>query len=195
MSALFCEKKAAEVAAFFLISAQKKGANVTLLKLMKLMYLAERLSYERFGFPIIGDSLVSMPNGPVLSRTLDLINFGSTDAQGWWDKLISEKSGRDMSLKDGVELSVDDLRELSESDIEVLDSVWQQFGRMSALTLREYTHDPENCPEWVDPDGSSVPIKLDTLLSKLGYADPDVEKIVGNIRKQAWINSKLSSIQ
>lgn len=195
MSALFCEKKAAEVAAFFLISAQQKSANLTLLKLMKLMYLAERLSYERFGFPIIGDALVSMPNGPVLSCTLDLINFGSADAQGWWDKLISEKTGRDMSLREGVMLSVDDLRELSESDIEVLDTVWQQFGRMSALKLREYTHDPENCPEWVDPDGSSVPIKLETLLCKLGYSDTDVEKIVGNIRKQAWINSKLSSVQ
>ena len=194
MSSLFCEKKAAQVAAYFLLRASEKGANVTFLKLMKLMYLSERLSYERFGFPIIGDSLVSMPNGPVLSRTLDLINFGSSDGEGEWDKLVAAKTGRDMALNDNSGLDIDGLRELSESDVEVLDSVWQRFGRMSALQLREYTHDPKNCPEWQDPDGSSVPIQLETLLSKLGYSASDVASIVDDTRRQAWVNSKLSTI-
>jgi uncharacterized phage-associated protein len=194
MSSLFCEKKAAQVAAYFLLRASDRQANITVLKLMKLMYLAERLSYERFGFPIIGDSLVSMPNGPVLSRTLDLINFGSSSDQSEWDALIAAKMGRDMALNDNEGLNVESLRELSDSDIEVLDSIWRKFGQWSALKLREYTHDPDNCPEWQDPDGSSVPIQLETLLSKLGYATSDVARIVDDTRKQAWINSKLSSV-
>lgn len=193
MSSLFDERKAAQVAAYFLIRAAKRGANVTLLKLMKLMYLAERLSYERFCFPIIGDALVSMPHGPVLSRTLDLMNFGSLKEKGEWDSLVAEKAGRDMSLNGHENLTIDDLRELSESDIEVLDSIWEKFGRMSAIHLREYTHNSDNCPEWQDPDGSSVPIQLETLLQKLGYSQPDIEKAVSNIRKQAWINSKLAA--
>lgn len=193
MSSLFDERKAAQVAAYFLIRAAKKGANITLLKLMKLMYLAERLSYERFCFPIIGDALVSMPHGPVLSRTLDLMNFGSLKENGEWDSLVAEKAGRDMSLNGHDNLTIDDLRELSESDIEVLDSIWEKFGRMSAIQLREYTHNSDNCPEWQDPDGSSVPIQLDTLLQKLGYSQPDIEKAVSNIRKQAWVNSKLAA--
>lgn len=195
MSALFCEKKAAEVAAYFLMRASERRASVTILKLMKLMYLAERLSYERYGFPIIGDALVSMPNGPVLSRTLDLINFGPSKPKGAWDRLVAEKSGRDMSLNEGVDITVDDLRELSESDLEILECIWRQFGRMSALKLRDYTHDANNCPEWQDPDGSSVPIKFEDLLDKLGYSAGDVGKIIASIRKQAWINSKLSSVQ
>uniref|UniRef100_E6QVA4 Antitoxin SocA-like Panacea domain-containing protein n=1 Tax=mine drainage metagenome TaxID=410659 RepID=E6QVA4_9ZZZZ len=193
MSSLFDERKAAQVAAYFLIRASKTGANVTLLKLMKLMYLSERLSYERFGFPIIGDSLVSMPHGPVLSRTLDLMNFGSLKDDSAWDSLIAEKAGRDVALNNHDNLTVDDLRELSESDIEVLDSIWEKFGKMSAIALREYTHDSENCPEWQDPDGSSIPIQLETLFQKLGYAPQDIEKHLSNIRKQAWINSKLSA--
>jgi uncharacterized phage-associated protein len=193
MSSLFDERKAAQVAAYFLIRAKQKGANVTLLKLMKLMYLAERLSYERFCFPIIGDALVSMPNGPVLSRILDLMNFGSSKDNGEWDSLIAEKAGRDMSLNGHESLTIDDLRELSESDIEVLDSIWGKFGKMSAIQLREYTHNSENCPEWQDPDGSSVPIQLETLFKKLGYSQPDIEKSIDNIRKQAWINSKLAA--
>lgn len=166
---------------------------MTLLKLMKLMYLAERLSYERFCCPIIGDSLVSMPHGPVLSRTLDLINFGSATDNGEWDSLIAEKDGRYMSLHGHEGLTIDNLRELSESDIEVLDSIWDRFGKLSAIKLREYTHDQNNCPEWQDPDGSSVQIKIETLLEKLGYSPSDIEKAVSNIRRQAWINSKLAS--
>lgn len=193
MSSLFSERKAAEVAAYFLLCASKKGANITILKLMKLMYLAERLSYERFGFPIIGDSMVSMPNGPVLSRTLDLINFGSSADNGEWDQLIAEKSGRDMSLNGNDTMTIEDLRALSESDLEVLDSLWHKFGRMSAIQLREYTHNPNNCPEWQDPDGSSIPIQLETLLAKLGYSASDAAEIVDNTRKQAWINSKLAA--
>ncbi len=195
MSALFCEEKAAEVAAYFLVRASEKGANITILKLMKLMYLSERLSYERYGFPIIGDALVSMPNGPVLSSTLDLINFGPSKPKGAWDRLIAEKSGRDMSLNENIKITIDDLRELSESDLEILESIWRQFGRMSAIKLRDYTHDANNCPEWQDPDGSSVPIKFEDLLDKLGYCAADVGKIIANIRQQAWINSKLSSVQ
>lgn len=63
---LFNEKKAAQAAAFFLFQA---GQPVSVLKLTKLLYLAERRSFERHGSPMIGDRLVSMPHGPVLSVT------------------------------------------------------------------------------------------------------------------------------
>src|SRR6266487_2727273 len=67
----FNEKKAAQVAAFFLHRAR---GELEILKLMKLMYLAERASYKKFGEPLIGDKLVSMDNGPVLSITLNHMN-------------------------------------------------------------------------------------------------------------------------
>jgi len=41
---------------------------------MKLLYLAERRSFEKHGEPMIGDRLVSMPQGPVLSCTYNLMN-------------------------------------------------------------------------------------------------------------------------
>jgi uncharacterized phage-associated protein len=77
----FSEKKAAQVAAFFLYRA---GGQLEILKLMKLMYLAERGSYEKFGEPMIGDKLVSMDNGPVLSITLNHMNhFLPSEPDGW----------------------------------------------------------------------------------------------------------------
>ena len=189
-SSLFSEKKAAEVAAYFLIRARNRKANITILKLMKLMYLAERLSYKEYGFPIIGDALVSMPHGPVLSRTLELINVGSND--GAWDHLIAEKSDRYVALNGHEDLRVNDLLELSESDIELLGRVWDEFGSWSAIKLRDYTHG-QGCPEWQDPDDSSVPIQLETLLGVLGYSPDDVKKITSNAQRQAYINSAFNT--
>ena len=58
---LFDERKAAEAAAFLLFMA---GGKLPLIKLVKLLYLAERLSLQRYGEPLTGDRLVAMPNGP-----------------------------------------------------------------------------------------------------------------------------------
>ena len=49
---LFNEKRAAQAAAFLL---HRAGGRLPVLKLMKLMYLAERESLRLYGEPIIGD--------------------------------------------------------------------------------------------------------------------------------------------
>ena len=69
---MFNESKATQMAAYLL----KKAECCTLphLKLMKLLYLAERTAYLEHGYGISDDTLVSMPYGPVLSSTLNLMN-------------------------------------------------------------------------------------------------------------------------
>lgn len=193
-ASLFNERKAAQVAAFFLFKASQRRANITILKLMKLMYLAERSSYKQYGEPIIGDALVSMPNGPVLSKTLDLIDFGAqVNIDGGWDSMIAERSGRDMALKSSELIkSEDDLRELSESDLEVLQSIWSEFGNKSAIWLRNYTHNAANCPEWEDPDGSSIPIKLEKLFEFFGFSEDESNALQSRLNQRAWVNSTLS---
>ena len=51
---LFNEKRTAQAAAFLLHQA---GGRLPLLKLMKLLYLAERESLRLYGEPISGDKL------------------------------------------------------------------------------------------------------------------------------------------
>jgi len=190
MSALFDEKKASHVAAFFLFKANQKRGNLTVLKLMKLMYLAERTSYARFGEPITGDRLVSMPHGPVLSQTLDLINNGSqAQNNGGWDDWIAERSGRDLALKDPstIRTPKEDLDHLSDSDLEILEGIWNQFGSLSAKKLEAFTHNPKNCPEWEDPDGSSIPIKMEVLLSALQFSKDESSSLILKIQQRAWV--------
>lgn len=190
----FDERKAAEVAAFFLLKARAKGANISILKLMKLMYLAERASYQQFGAPLVGDSLYSLPHGPVMSTTLSLINSVPEEREGgeYWDALIAERAGgKYMCLREGKITDTEELLYLSEADIEILEKVWMDFGGLSALKLRDYTHNPDNCPEWEDPNGSSKPISMDTLLASMGYAPDAIAIICNNIAQMAATNTSL----
>lgn len=191
----FDEKKATEVAAFFLLKAQARGANISILKLMKLMYLAERESYRIYGAPMVGDSLYSLPHGPVMSTTLNLINSVPEEREGgeYWDSFIAERgAGKYMCLKEGKLRNTDDLLQISESDVEILEDVWETFGDFSAIKLRNYTHSSENCPEWEDPNGSSKPISMEIMLKSMGYQPDAIQIICDNIQQMASTNSSLN---
>jgi uncharacterized phage-associated protein len=182
---LFNEKKAAQVAAFFLIQAKTP---LEILKLMKLMYLAERGSFANYGEGMVGDRLVSMPHGPVLSITHNFMNGELTSSSDGWDTWIADRAARMLTLSDTkARAQLDDLLELSDADIQVLETTWQQFGRMTAWQLREYTHD--HCPEWQDPDGSMIPMKPEDLFNALKFSAEQSTAYLGRMRQQAAINA------
>jgi hypothetical protein len=68
MNMRYNEEKATALACRFLELA---GGELEDLKLMKLMYLAEREAIRLRNVGITGDRMVSMKNGPVLKHTLD----------------------------------------------------------------------------------------------------------------------------
>lgn len=186
---LFNEKRTAQAAAFFLHCA---GGRLPLLKLVKLMYLAERESLRRYGEPISGDRLVSMPHGPVLSRTLDMMNGWGGEAQGGWNAWIEDRAGHDLALIDPsmIRSPEEDLIELSDGDLKVLDSVWRQFGHMSKYELVNYTHSGA-CPEWEDPNGSSRPIPMPRLLREVGYDGDALRNVLTHLKEQALLKTAL----
>ncbi|MEJ1959793.1 MAG: Panacea domain-containing protein [Nitrosomonadales bacterium] len=161
---LYNEKKAAQVAAFFL---QSEGSTMSLLKLMKLMYLSERKSLEEYGEPMIGDKLCSMEHGPVLSHTLNHINGVRQSSDDGWDSWVSERTNHELSLVRKLGNIREDLSLLSDADIEILEKLWAEFGGFTAYELRDYTH--EACEEWEDPENSSTNIPYSRLLRCVGY--------------------------
>lgn len=156
----FNPRKAAQVTAFF---AKKEGGAINILKLAKLLYLADREFMSRYDFPILFDQLVSMPHGPVTSMTLNYVS-GLTEDRNYWEDFVSDRAGYLVGLAKH-DISVEDLDELSEAEVHVLDLVWDQFGHMNQWQLRDYTH--QNCPEWEDPRGSSSPIPYERVLKFL----------------------------
>lgn len=184
---MFNERKAAQMAAYLL---DKRGGTMSHLKLMKLLYLAEREALARYGAPMAGDHLVAMPQGPVLSQTLNHMDGDVESSPGGWDEWVSGKANNELSLKRDV--SRDDLDELSDADIEVLDHVWEQFGHMTRWKIRDYAH--ENCREWKNPHGSSVPISYRKVFLALGRSNDEASELSDRIESERSLDRLLAEL-
>lgn len=180
---LFDEKKLTQATAFFLFKAD---GTLPILKLMKLLYLTERYSFKKFHRPLIGDSLVSMKHGPVLSTTYNFMN-GAVRHQEFWNEWISDRSEHEVALRDkSLIRDTDDLLELSDNDISLLEDVWVHFGHLSRWELVDWTH--TNCEEWIDPGASSFPIAYPDLFRALGFDDKLQQHIINNMEAEAYFN-------
>ncbi len=170
MRFVFDETKATQAAAFLL---KKAGGQDYLLKLMKLLYLADRQALVEGGLTITGDSLVSMPKGPVLSGVLDLVNYGSPpDHDSPWCNAIAEL-GPGRILKVEVDPGDDDL---SEFETSILSNVYSQYGHIDRWDLVDLLH--KTLPEFKDPGNSSCPIEPADILRYAGFSDADIRGMV-----------------
>ncbi|MDR3517826.1 MAG: Panacea domain-containing protein [Azospirillaceae bacterium] len=183
--AMFDDRKAGQVAAFFVNAG---GGQLDVLKLVKLIYLADREFMNRCGLPIIFDRLVAMPHGPVNSRTYECIQ-GAVHCDGW-EEWIADRQGHAVTLRKQV--SREALDELSNAEIETLQSVWQQFGAMGKWEIRDWTHD--HCAEWHDPDGSSRPIPYADVFRALGRDDATAEESAEGIEAFRRIDRLFASL-
>ncbi len=161
----FSARKAAQVTAFFAIRSRGR---INVLKATKLVYLADRLSMERRDHPITDDNFVSMPFGPVNTYTYSYMTGAATIRQDEWAEFIGPRSGYDLPLRENV--TEEKLDELSQGDLRILEEVWATFADIDRFDLAEWTH--RFCPEWRDPNGSSIPIDFATVFAKLGKKEP-----------------------
>jgi uncharacterized phage-associated protein len=167
MRFVYDSRKAAQAASLLLDFG---GGTMPYIKLIKLLYLADRQALIDTGLPITGDRMVSMDHGPVLSQTLDNINMGQpplADSIPWLE-YISEPQGYDVSARKS------ETDQLSPYEIEILRNIYGQFGKMDKWTLIKYTH---TLAEWHDPQGSSIPIDPAEILRDAGKSTEEIETI------------------
>ncbi|MBI5805590.1 MAG: Panacea domain-containing protein [Desulfocucumaceae bacterium] len=176
MTMLFREDKATQTAARFL---ELGGGKMDIIKLVKLIYLAEREAIVRWGSPIIYDNYCSMRLGPVPSLTLNLIN-GTYDIvqPKYWQTYIAEREGHAIRLK--KRKTPND--QLSRAEESLISEIYGKYGKMDKWKLSKYTH---KLPEWKDPDGSSLPISISDILTSEGYNKDDINEIKNSIAAQA----------
>ena len=180
---MFCERKAAQIAAYLL---NKANGSMPHLKLMKLMYLADRLCYERYERSMSNDDAVSMDYGPVLSKTYNLMK-GETESASW-SSYISPIKNNEISLVADISSSSLDgeifffkLGKLSRADVKVLDEVYSMYEHMTQFDLSDYTHE---FPEWQNPHGSSVPISVAAILRAVGKEPEVIEQVVEELEER-----------
>jgi len=136
------------------------GGRMTRMRLLKLLYIADRESLRETGRPITGDKVVAMENGPVLSRMYDCIKGACAELPTWERFFVSE--GLDVRMKEPPEVS-----ELSRFEIETIQAVSRQRADKDEWQIVEETH---AFPEWIqnNPGKSSRPIPFEQILAAVG---------------------------
>ncbi len=135
----FDHKKATQAINFF---AQKEGGQIDKLKVIKLIWLADRYHLRKYGRPIVNDSYYAMKLGPVGSAVKDLSGFNVCDAveeKYLKEYLNSDKTNRINSIK-----KIDD-EVFSDTDLEALENIYKEYGEYQASQLVNISHE---FPEW-----------------------------------------------
>jgi uncharacterized phage-associated protein len=180
----FNEAKLTEAAALFLELGNRR---MNYMKLIKLLYLADREALLRWGRPITTDCYVSMDRGPVLSKALDLITEGNEPGvTGPWYEHISPPSNYEVSLV--MDCARD---ELSPAEEDLIREIYNQLGHMDQWQLVHYVHD--NCGEWQDPDGSAIPIDYSDILRAGDKSESEISSIREELRCLAGVRDLLCS--
>lgn len=149
----------------FLLS--ENGGRMNLLKLMKELYLIDRASIAERDASVSGDIFVSMPHGPVLSQTLNMLyDIPHNDWSKYLDK-IESKYFPDIQMKQSMEFD-----RLSLKDIQYIRNVSSEFKNATEYDLEKYTHD---LPEWKDPEGSSCKISFQSVMRALGKTEEEIQ--------------------
>jgi uncharacterized phage-associated protein len=169
MTLSFRERPATQAATRLL---QKSGGTLPYMKLMKLLYLADRKALLELGRPITFDRYVSMKHGPVLSQTYDLmVAEEAPQEHSYWRQHISEPREYQVRLRGESPRDA-----LSPAQEQILDEIFAEFGALDRWALLDFTH---TLPEWQDPHGSSMPIALRDVL-RAGGLDDDTADAVEN---------------
>jgi len=116
------------------------------LKLVKLLFLADKYHALRYGRTVTGDEYWAMDYGPVGSTTKDLLSLDKEMLSREYKPAsrLLKKSG-DHRFIVGEPCTDDDLDLLSDTDREAIDFVTEQFGRWTTRQLIDHTH---KYPEW-----------------------------------------------
>lgn len=130
--------------------AWKGVSDLTKLKAVKLLYLADRCHLHRYGRPIIGDRYVAMDLGPVpedsfqlLGRLIQPVEWEDETLRVALDKLqvysgpvYKRYKYPILKARQGPDLDV-----FSDSELEALNATFEQFGKRTARELVDLSHE------------------------------------------------------
>lgn len=177
------EVKTTQDAALFL---KLNDGKLNYMKLIKLMYLADREALSRWERPLTGDSYFSMKNGPILSNVLDWISSGKPPGEElYWTRHISNPTEYNVSLKKDPGES-----ELSKREIDLIKEIDEKYKEFNQWEMVDICH--KILPEWENPGATSIPIKIEDILKTTGKTDREIfliEEDIANLEYRDFLLS------
>lgn len=180
---MFREAKTLEAAVYFL---EKSNNEMPYIKLIKLLYLADRRKMQKDGRTISGDRHYSLKCGPILSTALNAIKSREPD---WSGNLGVDLDAKIVWIEQAVRPA-----SLSRSDLEVLEWVDETFGHMGWKELVKYTH---TLDEWTPPKGQAKRhrISLEDMARAVGHSDERIERILAEEREKSEMYPVMEAFQ
>lgn len=157
---MFNEKKVLQIISYLL---SLNNGKMSKLKLIKELYLIDRMSIDEDNVSLSGDDFFSLPHGPVLSLTLNIINDIPDNT---WVEYLEIKDKRTIYL-----IKEFDEGRLSKRDKYFIETVSNKYKNYSAAKLRNFSH---TLPEWNDPKGSNRKIRFADIMKALGKSDDEI---------------------
>jgi uncharacterized phage-associated protein len=131
------------------------------MRLLKLLYIADRESLRETGRPITGGPVIALERGPALKEVYDLI-LGQHREMSLWSQFYRKER------YDLLELAEPDVGQLSKYEIAKLQEVAKTYQDDDEWALVDITH---RFPGWSrnDPGESSRPIPVSDILEAIGH--------------------------
>jgi uncharacterized phage-associated protein len=152
------------------------------MRLLKLLYIADRELLAESGRTLTGDQALAMKNGPVLHRIDDLIKGVEISPEDWGRYLRAE--GYKIALSENPGRG-----ELTKREVEKPHDLTERYRSVPTPALSAHTH---RFPEWVKnyAVGQSTPIPWRDVLAATGN-EAKVEAIEKRLEEQSLIDSIL----
>lgn len=156
-----------------------EGGRCDRIRLLKLLYIADRESMAAVRFPIVGGRLSALDNGPLHSDVYNLLK-GEHVAESEWSDHFSNDGHTVVMRHDPGRL------ELSQFEIRLLTEVCDRFRSVDTWELVELTH---GFAEWIKSyaAGTSRPIKSEDVLRAVGAGEDEIESVRDEAESQARV--------
>lgn len=166
------------------------NGRMNLIKIIKELYLADRLSIDEREYSISGDTFYSMKNGPVLSLALDLL----TNDLPSFKEIIDSTEAADPQEKyypDIILISDPGQDRLSKNDKKYLEHISKKYKNKKAFEVVDETH---LLKEWTPLKNGRERIPLSSILKALGRTDDEIAIIEKNEAQINRLNIALSGV-
>ena len=171
----FNEQKATEAVSLLL---KMHGGKMSRVKVLKLLYLADRKAIENWERPITHDIYYSMKEGQVLSGVLDLIN--SVIQNPIWQKYIVIADNISIKLRNKDEFA--GVQNLTRAEVRLIEDIYKEFGNWDRFELGKLT---KKFPEY-KPTTGRIKTEIEEILTHI-YGKEDAERIERKLEERAYL--------
>ena len=158
---MFDNKKVLQIISYLL---SLNGNKMDKLKLIKELYLIDRMSIDEDNSSISGDDFFSMKYGPVLSMTLNIINDIPNDNS--WSEYLKLEDNNSLIL-----IKPFDEGRLSKKDKYFTQLISDKYKNYTTSQLIDYTH---TLPEWKRLKATNTKIRFADIMKALGKSDEEI---------------------